>query len=284
MLVPNRTRTSLPGRFLLLCAGLLCAGLHASAQRMAPPPPPPQIATSMSADTVRGIDLYKRGDIDEAIKVLKKASKQTPPEVEAFQYLGLAYQQKGDERNARRAFETVVYLRVSQLSQRMPRVVKIPVTPQLKEELERYRAEQARRYQAALEAIEAYVQLNPRDAALWREQAETLKFYSEHADKHDGTEDIYTPDELTTKAVILSKPEPQYTEEARRSRTGGRITLRLVLAADGRVKHILVVRPLPDGLTETAIAAARQIVFQPATKDGRPVSQIVNVEYGYAIF
>ena len=222
--------------------------------------------------------------MDEAIKVLKKASKQIPPEVEAFQYLGLAYKQKGDERNARKAFETVVHLRMSQLGQRMLPVVKIPVTPQLKEELERRRVEQARRYELALEAIDAYLQLNPGDAEFWREQAETLRFYSEHVDKRDGVEDIYTPDQLTTKAVILAKPEPQYTEEARRSRTGGRIVLRLVLAADGRVKHILVVRPLPNGLTETAVAAARRIVFEPATKDGRPVSQIVNVEYGYAIY
>jgi len=41
---------------------------------------------------------------------------------------------------------------------------------------------------------------------------------------------------------------------------------------------------LPDGLTEKAIAAARSIRFQPAQKDGRPVSQYAVIEYSFNIY
>jgi hypothetical protein len=41
---------------------------------------------------------------------------------------------------------------------------------------------------------------------------------------------------------------------------------------------------LPEGLTEQAIEAARDIEFKPASKDGRPVSQYVTVEYNFNIY
>jgi outer membrane biosynthesis protein TonB len=37
-------------------------------------------------------------------------------------------------------------------------------------------------------------------------------------------------------------------------------------------------------LTEKAIAAARQIRFQPAQKDGRAVSQWITIEYNFNIY
>ena len=54
-----------------------------------------------------------------------------------------------------------------------------------------------------------------------------------------------------------------------------------MLTDDGHVKNILVVKGLPDGLTEKAVQAARQIKFTPAVKDGRPVSQFVILEYNF---
>ena len=89
--------------------------------------------------------------------------------------------------------------------------------------------------------------------------------------------------EVSTKAVILSKPEPGFTNNARNNGTTGVVRLRAVLAADGRVRHISVVRGLPDGLTEMCVEAARKIRFTPATLDGRRVSQYVVLEYHFSI-
>jgi TonB family protein len=90
--------------------------------------------------------------------------------------------------------------------------------------------------------------------------------------------------EVTRKAQITSKPEPLYTEEARKNQVTGTVRLRLVLGANGSVSGIAPVSRLPDGLTEKAIEAARRINFTPAEKDGRKVSQYIVIEYNFNIY
>lgn len=90
--------------------------------------------------------------------------------------------------------------------------------------------------------------------------------------------------EVTRKAVITSKPEPSFTEEARKNNVTGYVRLKMILSSSGAVQNIQVVKGLPDGLTEKAIAAARNIRFSPAQKDGRTVSQWVTVEYSFNIY
>jgi protein TonB len=86
------------------------------------------------------------------------------------------------------------------------------------------------------------------------------------------------------RARVLSKPEPQYTEEARRNQITGTVVLRVVFASSGAVEQIRAVRSLPFGLTERAIAAARQIRFEPATRDGRAVSVSMQLEYNFNLY
>lgn len=134
------------------------------------------------------------------------------------------------------------------------------------------------------ESLETYLKLNPTDpsAALWREQLATLKVLS-NAGNANG-EVVSHGDEVTSKARVLAKPEPQYTEEARRAQIRGTVVLRAVFSADGTIRHILVIRGLPFGLTERAIAVARAIRFTPAMKDGRPVSMFVQLEYNFNLY
>jgi protein TonB len=95
---------------------------------------------------------------------------------------------------------------------------------------------------------------------------------------------VYTTKDVTSKARILSRPEPQYTEEARRNQVTGTVVLRAVFSASGAVTNIKAVKGLPDGLTEKAIAAARQIKFVPAQKEGRNVSQYIQIEYNFNLY
>ena len=83
---------------------------------------------------------------------------------------------------------------------------------------------------------------------------------------------------------VLSKPEPQYTEEARRNDITGTVVLRVVFSSAGEVVQIRAVRTLPYGLTERAIAAARQIRFSPALRDGRAVSVAMQLEYNFNLY
>lgn len=92
---------------------------------------------------------------------------------------------------------------------------------------------------------------------------------------------IFTPREVDQKARILSRVEPRYTEEARRNAMEGTVVLRAVFSANGEVTNIRVVGDVPFGLTESAVEAARQIRFAPAVKNGRAVSQHIQIEYNF---
>jgi TonB family protein len=83
---------------------------------------------------------------------------------------------------------------------------------------------------------------------------------------------------------ILSKPRPGYTDAARLNGVQGNVILRVTFTADGSVGKIDVVRGLPDGLTERAIAAARKITFEPVMVNGRPITVTKQIEYGFFIY
>lgn len=90
--------------------------------------------------------------------------------------------------------------------------------------------------------------------------------------------------EVDEKARLLSKPEPHYSEEARRQGITGTVVLRVVFTSTGEVTQIRAIQQLPFGLTERAIAAAREIKFQPAKKGGRSVSVYMQLEYNFNLY
>lgn len=93
----------------------------------------------------------------------------------------------------------------------------------------------------------------------------------------------FTPKEVDTKADITARPEPLYTREARKMGIQGVVVLKVLLAADGKIDRVRVVRRLPYGLTENAILAACEIKFRPAMKAGKEVSQWATLQYGFLI-
>ena len=105
---------------------------------------------------------------------------------------------------------------------------------------------------------------------------------SNGGDANDGR--LFRGTEVEQRARLLFKPEPQYTEEARKNQTTGTVVLRVVFASSGDVVQIRAVRSLPFGLTERAIAAARQIRFEPAMKGGHPVSVFMQLEYNFNLY
>ncbi len=74
-----------------------------------------------------------------------------------------------------------------------------------------------------------------------------------------------------TPVEIISKPKPVYTAEAREERLEGEVLLEVLFCASGQVKVEKVVRGLGKGLDESAMAAASQIHFHPASRDGNPI-------------
>jgi TonB family protein len=83
---------------------------------------------------------------------------------------------------------------------------------------------------------------------------------------------------------LIAKPEPHYTEEARRQGVVGTVILRVIFSSTGEITQIRAIQGLPLGLTERAIAAAREIKFMPAKKNGLPVSVFMQLEYNFNLY
>lgn len=100
----------------------------------------------------------------------------------------------------------------------------------------------------------------------------------------DGPDRVYKSPEVSTRPRVIAKPEPQYTEQARRDQVTGTVVLRVVFSSRGQVMNIQAIQKLGGGLTEKAIAAARQIRFVPATRNGQPVSMYMQLEYNFNLY
>jgi TonB family protein len=78
----------------------------------------------------------------------------------------------------------------------------------------------------------------------------------------------------TTPIVVLAKPLPAYTAEARQLKIEGDVTLEVRFLASGQVQVLRVIAGLGHGLDEQARLAAERIRFKPATRDGQPIDQV----------
>lgn len=83
--------------------------------------------------------------------------------------------------------------------------------------------------------------------------------------------------------VVISKVEPEYSEEARKAKYSGSVLLSLVIDANGMPRDIKVIRPLGLGLDEKAIEAVSHWRFRPGMKGGRPVATQANIEVNFRL-
>jgi TonB family protein len=60
--------------------------------------------------------------------------------------------------------------------------------------------------------------------------------------------------------------------------------LKLIVGADGHPREIAVARSLGLGLDEKAMEAVKNWKFEPAMKDGKPVSVAINVEVQFRLY
>jgi protein TonB len=79
-------------------------------------------------------------------------------------------------------------------------------------------------------------------------------------------------------------PDPEYSEEARKAKYQGTVVLWMIVGPDGRPHNIRISRSVGMGLDEKAIEAVRTWRFEPALKDGRPVSVQINVEVSFRLY
>jgi TonB family protein len=82
---------------------------------------------------------------------------------------------------------------------------------------------------------------------------------------------------------VISKVEPEYSEEARKAKYQGEVLLSLVIDSNGVPRDIKVVRPLGLGLDEKAIEAVQRWRFRPAMKGGKAVAVSAQVAVNFRL-
>jgi TonB family protein len=86
-----------------------------------------------------------------------------------------------------------------------------------------------------------------------------------------------------TSPQLVSKVEPEYSEEARKAKYQGTVTLYIQVDLDGRAKNIRVLHSLGLGLDEKAMEAVRKWRFKPGTKDGKAVVVEAQIEVNFRL-
>lgn len=89
--------------------------------------------------------------------------------------------------------------------------------------------------------------------------------------------------EVLETAVLVSKVNPVYPDEARREGVAGTVVLEIAIDATGRVTEVDVVRGLPYGLSEAAVEAVRHWHYRPARGPSGPVRSRKMVRILYSL-
>lgn len=86
-----------------------------------------------------------------------------------------------------------------------------------------------------------------------------------------------------TPPTIATFVHAEYPDAARDARREASVELEVTVGADGRVMDARVITPAGEGFDEAALAAVRQFVFEPATKDGHPIAARIHYRYAFTL-
>jgi protein TonB len=95
--------------------------------------------------------------------------------------------------------------------------------------------------------------------------------------------DVFRMGNGVTAPAVISKIEPEYTEEARLAKYQGAVVVSTEIGPDGVAQSMKVIRGLGLGLDEQAVKAISQWKFKPGTKDGQPVAVTATIEVNFRL-
>ena len=98
-----------------------------------------------------------------------------------------------------------------------------------------------------------------------------------------GGAGVFSVGNGTTAPELISKVEPEYSEEARKAKYSGPVLLSIVVNTDGKAEDIRVVKSLGMGLDEKAIEAVQKWRFRPGKNKGAPVKVKAQIEVNFRL-
>jgi periplasmic protein TonB len=94
---------------------------------------------------------------------------------------------------------------------------------------------------------------------------------------------VYSTGAGVSMPVVLSKVEPEYSEEARKAKYSGMVQLEVIVDTEGRVRDVRVVKSLGMGLDEKAAEAVAKWKFRPGIKNGQAVNTRARVDVSFRL-
>jgi TonB family protein len=86
-----------------------------------------------------------------------------------------------------------------------------------------------------------------------------------------------------SQPAVIFKVDPEYSEEARKAKYSGTVTLAVIVDAEGKAREIHVVKSLGMGLDEKAIEAVEKWKFRPGMKGGQAVNVRATIEVNFRL-
>jgi TonB family protein len=97
-------------------------------------------------------------------------------------------------------------------------------------------------------------------------------------------EGVYRVDGSVEAPRLLYQPDPEYSEQARKKKRQGAVTLRLIVRADGLTSDVCILKAAGSGLDEKAVEAVKQWRFEPAKRDGMAVPVLLSVDTDFRLY
>ena len=94
---------------------------------------------------------------------------------------------------------------------------------------------------------------------------------------------VYSVGNGVSPPAVISKVDPEYSEEARKAKYSGSVMLSVVIGTDGKADGVSVVKSLGMGLDEKAAEAVQKWAFRPGMKDGLPVRVRAQIEINFQL-
>jgi len=129
--------------------------------------------------------------------------------------------------------------------------------------------------------------LQERVEAYWKPERLDVDISGPHAPTIvgvlEGSRPVYSGYLGVQAPKVISTQDPSYTEAARRSGLQGVAVLQAIVNENGFPEMLEIVRGLGQGLDLQAILAVSHWKFKPATRDGKPLAVVINVEVTFKL-
>ena len=238
------------------------------------------VAVSFSEHMQKARDFMSKGQFGSAVTECQKALRSKRHSIEAQSWLGMAYEQLGDQLFNKGETDRAIEAYQNALAS-------VPEDPYWHEQLGIALEKKGER-EAAIKECRTAAELSPLDAGLQSMYEKLIGGPQRPVDENFRKAEMAERAEKVGGEVSaprpIHKPDPAYSERARQAKFQGTLVMWTVVDREGNVTETTIVKPLGLGLDAKALETIRTWKFQPAMRNGTPVPVRVMIEVSFRLF